>query len=320
MTTASMLPEAILMTDSIFDYSTMVEYYTARALTNQGDALRAMAGIIRRFTKVMKCRFFEGLPTALFDIFLLFRGNLLRRRPSFPSYSWTGWKGAVDFKSNGIHDEANDWLRYRTWIVWYKRSVSGYTSLVWDPDANESFQAKDLSVYGYRERHPFSSRRTVPRHLQTTRTAPTQDVTFHRPVPDYPMLQFWTITGFYSISGIDVFNGTGFLVDRSGIRCGMLWLDNFEESTFFEVGPFEVMLLSESNSVWYSEYSDSKYFEGLTREHYPKGDNEQWGFYSVLILEWLDGIAERRGFGSLFQGAIDKCLSPGPVWKEIFLA
>jgi hypothetical protein len=71
------------------DYQIMLLYYSRRALTFQGDVLKAMGGIMRRLSVKMKCRFLEGLPTASLDLFLLFHshGSLLRRRAGFPSYS-----------------------------------------------------------------------------------------------------------------------------------------------------------------------------------------------------------------------------------------
>ncbi|KAH9209037.1 heterokaryon incompatibility protein-domain-containing protein [Leptodontidium sp. 2 PMI_412] len=315
-TVGSLLPEAIRGDEPLFDYSVMLFYYTARVLTNQEDALRAMAGVIRRFTEVMKCRFFEGLPTVLFDVFLLFRGRLLHRRPSFPSYSWTGWRGGVDFEMSDFFVGTNDWLRDRTWIIWYKRSASGVTNLVWDPEANESFPSQDLTYKGYRKRCPFSARCQALKHLDTTRTAPTQDMVFSRSVPPYAMLQFWTLAVFYTIGDVDEFKGIGYLLDRNQIKCGKVFLDSFEESTFFEQpGPFEAILLSQASDV-----KDSGELETCSSEYYPKKSDEQWRHYNILLLEWHDGIAERRGIGHVFQRAIENSLTPGPIWKEIFMA
>ena len=39
-----------------------------------------------------------------------------------------------------------------------------------------------------------------------------------------------------------------------------------------------------------------------------------------FIESCCDGIAERRGIGTIFKRAIESNLAPGPVWKEIFLA
>jgi hypothetical protein len=76
------------------DYGSMLYYYTARLLTDQDDALRAMTGIVRRFTKAMGCKFFEGLPTALFDIFLLFKAPYCADDLHFPAIA--GQAGAAE--------------------------------------------------------------------------------------------------------------------------------------------------------------------------------------------------------------------------------
>lgn len=322
MTQGSMLPEAIKMAYPIFDYASMLFYYTKRALTSQNDAPRAMAGIIRRFTEAMKCQFFQGLPTAMFDRFLTFHayGCALHRRTSFPSYSWMGWRGAIDVDLTYGPDkdtDNNDWLEKRTWIIWYKRSPSGITNLVWDPDANEFFPSRDMEYIGYRNRRPFADGRRLTGNRDTRRTMPTEDVSFSRTVPLYPILQFWTMSLFYNISDIDVFMATGHLADSNNNKCGRVWLDGFEETTYFESqGPFEVILLSESYS-----HSFTRKLETHPQRSYNRVTGEGcWTYYYVLILEWQGGIAERRGFGFLYQSAVGSSLAPGPVWKEIFLA
>lgn len=310
------------MTHPVFDYTTMLFYYTKRALTSQNDAPRAMAGIIRRFTEAMKCQFFQGLPTAMFDRFLVFHafGGVLHRRPSFPSYSWMGWRGSIDVDLRDgpdSRDYSNDWLKNRTWIIWYKRSPSGITNLVWDPDANEFFPSGDMEYVGYRNRSSFADGRRLTRNQNTRRTMPTEEVSFSGTVPPYPILQFWTMSLFYTISDIDVFMATGYLADSNNDKCGRVWLDGFEETSYFESqGPFEVILLSESYSHPFAE----------KLEHQPECSYNRvtgagyWTYYNVLLLEWQGGIAERRGFGFLHQSALRSSLAPGPVWKEIFLA
>lgn len=319
----SLLPIAVEMKDPTWDYAIFLFYYSKRALTNQNDALRAMAGIIRRFTEAMKCRFLGGLPTASFDRFIIFYafGNSLHRRANFPSYSWAGWRGAinvVDCPGRDSDDsDGNGWLRNRTWIIWYKRNPSGITSLVWDPIANESFPSWDMEYLGYRDRRPFFDGRPAFEQLNIKRTAPTEDVSFSRTVPTYPILQFWTLSVFYKIKNIDVFAATSYLVDRNKNKCGFVWLDGFEETTFFESdGPFNFILLSESDKNPHSMDLDDE-FESNGR--YPR-KVDQWRYYHILLLEWEGGIAERRGFGVIFQDAVAASLSPGPLWSEIFLA
>ncbi|KAF5640539.1 hypothetical protein F52700_3690 [Fusarium sp. NRRL 52700] len=310
--------EAVYMDDPLKDFSYVLFFYTQKVLTNQNDTSRAMAGIIRRISKAMKCSFFQGLPTATFDLFITFCAfpNTLHRRSIFPSYSWTGWRGSIDMDSvTPANNEANTWLRDRTWVVWYKRNPSGIASLVWDPDANPSFPLSDMKYAGYRHRRPFSDGRYVPGQLDTRRTMPTEQVSFSREVPAYPMLQFWTLSLFYRIFEIDVFRATGYLEDSNSNICGFVSLDGFEETDFFKSrGSYEIILLSEARAC------SLVGLKGISwRDLYPLTGG-QWRFYNIMILEWYGGIAERRGFGVLNQGAVEFSLAPGPSWKEIFLA
>lgn len=126
----------------------------------------------------------------------------------------------------------NDWLKEKTWIIWYKRNPSGITHLVWDPEVNESFPFEDMTYRGYRERCPFDFERKISQYLNVARTAPTQDLSLRCDVPDYPLLQFWTLATFYTVECIDVFWAVAYLADRNCDICGSVWLDGFEESTF----------------------------------------------------------------------------------------
>ncbi|KAF5571126.1 hypothetical protein FPHYL_642 [Fusarium phyllophilum] len=322
-TSRFLLPSDVLMNDPSLSLSIMLFYYTKRVLTNQNDASRAMAGITRRIAERMKCDFFQGLPAAMFDLFITFfaYGTITHRCSTFPSYSWTGWRGSVDVdlqlsnENMTWPENINVWLRYRTWIIWYKRSSSGIASLVWDPGANSSFPLSDLNYAGYRRRRPFADGRHIPRRLDTRRTLPSEQVSFSREVPSYPMLQFWTLSLFYRISDIDVFNATGYLQDSNHNKCGFVRLDGFGETEFFESrGFFEIILLSEA-----THHKSLATFPEQWQDQYPLAAG-QCKYYHIMILEWHGGIAERRGFGLLHQGAVEFSLAPGPSWKEIFLA
>ncbi|KAH7324569.1 heterokaryon incompatibility protein-domain-containing protein [Stachybotrys elegans] len=290
ITYTSMLPDAALLTDPINDYAIMLLYYTKRLLTNEGDVLMAMAGIIRRVSEMVKYRFFQGLPPAALDAFITFQGSMLRRRRGFPSYSWVGWRGCIDCIDLG---DANSWLAYKTWIIWYKRSASGVTNLVWDIAANESFPVHDQNHVGYRQRRPFHS--FVPLGISTVRTAPTEQLDPPPIAMDYPLLQFWTLALWLKLSSVDAFSATCSVCGQNGAIGGELFLDGFEESTFFsETQPLEFVILS------YLENTDDR-------------------FYAMLV-EWADGVAERRGMGWIPVSMTQYSFYPGPQWKEILLA
>jgi len=127
-------------------------------------------------------------------------------------------------------------------------------------------------------------------------TNPTRDFDFRLPTRPYPFFQFWTLAVFFHIddTSIDVFLASTNIISDEGLRCGDVGMDGFEEMTFFEsTGPFEFILLSGH------EFMDS---------------------YNVMMLEWVDGVAERRGIGKIYKACVARSCALGPVWKEILLA
>lgn len=115
------------------DLATVLGHYTQRALGNQGDALRAIAGLLRHFSERLKCGFLQGLPVAVFDLFILFMCSTsdihLHRRSGFPSYSWAGWRGGIELELPT--NKRNEWLALKTWIIWHVRNPAGDTAPVW---------------------------------------------------------------------------------------------------------------------------------------------------------------------------------------------
>lgn len=265
------------------EYRTILLYYTTRALTNQADTLLAMAGIVRRLSSKMRSRFFQGLPAASFDTFMIFTGSLLRRRQGFPSYSWCGWIGRVNFY-RPINE--NSWLCHKTWIIWYKRSSSGSVNLVWDITANETFPTAYMNFAGYRYRLPFGSRHGLK--FSTSRTTPTQEFYFEREFPPYPILQFWTLAVYFTISDFEVFSASASIQDKFGTPCGHIEMDGFEETTFFETSSsLEFILLSDGDYP-----RDDWKFGDKGNSNYP-ANSVELPCYHVLLLEWIGGIAER---------------------------
>lgn len=82
---------------SLWVYQKLCEDYSRRFLRNDGDALRATAGISRPLFAGMGTFGTEGLPAHLLDMFLLFVSpeSRLRRRHEFASFSWSGWEGKI---------------------------------------------------------------------------------------------------------------------------------------------------------------------------------------------------------------------------------
>ncbi|KAF5236798.1 hypothetical protein FANTH_11119 [Fusarium anthophilum] len=243
---------AIHMADPVYDYANILENYTARALTNQNDVLRAMA----------------GLPTEALDAFIIFeaRGSCLHRRPCFPSYSWCGWQGHISVET----PRRGEWFS---------------TCLISDEDAPR---------IGYRQRPRFNT--LVLSGFLTTHTAPTKKPPLPSLLPQYPLLQFWTLSLRLKLTNLDVFTGQCHVQGKSGTDCGVLYLDGFEDFTVFcSSDLFDVIVLSEHVDM-----------DGYC--------------YNVMLLEYSEGLAERRGVGRIYQDRVNDSFTPGPIWKEIILA
>jgi hypothetical protein len=98
-------------------------------------------------------------------------------------------------------------------------------------------------------------------------------------------------------------------------------MDGFEETTFFKSkNPLEFIILSErQKESKYMEYIDPNFRDNEdTEEVYRSRETSK--DYNVVLLEWNGGIAERRGLGIMYKEAVERSFTPGPLWKEVFLA
>ena len=308
------LPLALEMRNPTEDFARLLFYYSKRSLTYQADVLNAMAGIIRRLSSNGKCRFLEGMPAAAVDLFILFRsdGSPLHRRQGFPSYSWTGWRGSLIIPDQCRFGDWDEWLNGHTWIRWYWRGPAGILDLVWDPVANEQSPFNNLKYFGYRRRYfdcPHVELTTVP-------TQPTEDR--KTGVRAYNLLQFWTLSVFFHLRIVDSVRGEALVWDLPHDRpCGRLFLDGLEDGQFHASDTsIEIIVLS-------SVLDRAGFrFEGRTAPRdwlQDSGLDPTTPAYNVMAIEWMGGVAERRGIGVISQGSVADSYPPGPVWKEIVL-
>ncbi|KAK2608474.1 hypothetical protein QQS21_002936 [Conoideocrella luteorostrata] len=95
------------------EYSRLVKGYTGRKMTNESDRLIGFDGILDLLRKAFCFRTVQGLPEPIFNFALLWQpGERMKRvsadektgRPRFPSWSWAGWKGLVEYEN---WDEVN---------------------------------------------------------------------------------------------------------------------------------------------------------------------------------------------------------------------
>ncbi|KAL2802428.1 heterokaryon incompatibility protein-domain-containing protein [Aspergillus granulosus] len=303
-------------------YETLVFYYTERQLTNDGDAINAFAGMMRVVQERLATPFLHGLPTCSFDISILFVGCHLRRRSAFPSYSWAGWAGPVEWLPSrewsyeeetgdtSVSVPAREWLNTATWIDWYARasdqSIKPVIPQVADVDSTCRVE------YVHRS-HALWERRRLP----------TEDLDLVAVIhePGFVLLQFWTYVVHLGLAlgSPKELPGTGgvlprpltslLVVDERGNTCGYVIPNNL--SLVPKENPVEFVVLSECSEVRSHNYTPPWSPEGPA--------TTQRAFRWVMLITRENGIAERRGIGVIHEDAVEHSYPPGPVWREVVL-
>lgn len=284
------------MLEPVRDYKELVREYSKRALTTQGDALRAMSGITRRISESMQWHFVSGIPTVAIENVMMFRRRdfqSLSRRHDFPSYSWLGWKGAMDFME-GLYF-------LDRWIKWYVRDSSGIIHHVQEPVSEGRSKPGLDSV--------VSDDVVLPQKpnfgqvdLRLDQTLPSDNIQLdHKST--LPLLQFWSLAVFFELTDVDYVKGLAYILHPSGVPAGGIFLDGLDEYHVPKTGEF--ILLCKTIP---SHKDGEKLMPGTRKE-----------MYTVMLIEWNNHVAERRGIGLI--GALDfkDSLAPGPIWKEFIL-
>ncbi|KAK2771119.1 hypothetical protein CKAH01_14483 [Colletotrichum kahawae] len=252
--------------------SNMLWHYTTRKLTYPSDILNAMDGIFRALSFRCKCSFFQGMPVAALDLYLLFNIAPTKRCRSFPSYSWTGWHGQIVFRivvgstyRHGFPDEhhtrkKNAWLSKHTWIVWYRCKPSTRAiARIWDINQNTGFSDLTENDIGYRNIRSFRPKRGKSRLSlddATTDPSPLYDVIDQSRYP-YPLLQFWTVAVYLNAA---FWGPTGAcLYHRNGVQCGSLFINSASiKPRLKEWEPVELIILSEH---WENSGNSPQHFQ-----------------------------------------------------------
>ena len=339
-------------------FDDLIMYYSQRELSYDSDALNAAAGLLRMLTGRLGCEMIQGLPTFGLDAYLLFvtthDKSIPKRRVQFASYSWAGWKGRVDwFEHAYVYfksplKEPPGWVRERAWISWTELRPNGIACSISNlPEIMSDSSLLKSAARTRLETEIPSIRRDVEQVvLKIT------DANLARRY-QYPLLTFMTVSVIFKV-GVeadlkDEETSIFELSDKESNICGYVWYDQSPPEILKDHSEF--ILLSETN------YGHRK-FPMLSTEVGPDGLQVQsggeearnvhngdddtgnqspeqeidaqktdewgysldWGFYWVLLIEWDNGVAERRGIGQIYKTAAEKSFPPGPAWKQIYLA
>jgi hypothetical protein len=305
------MPTRIFREKPFVQFTSAVELYTRRELTNPDDILNGFEGVERVLEKRLNISIFYGLMEGMMDASLLWESSKrLRRRRGFPSWSWSGWLGEIQWKYT---DDAQSWIE---WHNCYPRSDHSFPEqdtkrcpppipqpeqkidlMLHDPSISPSILRFSTVSASFKLSAAQAIHKSVISPLRKRLTGPSALSTV-RPAPADPKLIRAGIT------------------DRDGHWCGTI---NLDEWWLCQVGrPLEFLIMSKVNAFTEDELA---LWEGILPDSveeivYKRPD---YGVYNILLVTQQRGIYTRQGLGRILVGSLERSLEPGPLWKDILL-
>ena len=265
--------------------------YSLRDLTYDYDAINALGGMLRRVSVICKTQILQGIPEQKLPIFLDFLMYGTRRRPMFPSWSWSGWKGEVfhiDLDDSDLVSE----------IVFETIGKGGITREVWCPDIDTSDRVE-----------------TTKAECQLTTTETDQP----RTLRSYSLLKFTTqvfdLPCNYVSRSDSKFDGMAddyghaphfVLLDGQQKPIGFLFYD-LEDALEAVPSPLRLAVLGRGGF-----FKPQLSYSSTFKRHQLIKDLYMSETVRVLHLIEVEGVWERRGIGSIFAASI---LSNFDAWK-----
>jgi hypothetical protein len=311
-------------------YFSLVRGFNSRTLTYESDAVRAFSAIIDVFSRSFRGGFLFGIPEFVFDVGLLWSANKpLKRRKSFPSWSWVGWSGETDLVSHEIW-QPEPWsdTKVHIWpaVVWEKRHGESSTYVridnsyhLYQSMADNDLEA-DLPPGRFRKEGVFS-------HYTI------QDQKFLHPFPiaagpSAPAIDVWSPLLKCQAKRCVLFLGrpcddTGLdesheclvieLKDKNGAQVGVIESGFTDEKDYIQGEPCSILAISEGRAKRSKEDDDEwEDFPSMWQvfnemDLIPELQNEDYyNFYNVLWIEREKGISYRKALGRVVKAAWER--------------
>ena len=265
--------------------------FQKRSLSFDDDAINAMAGILTRISSLGGIQIWQGVLEAWLPFFLVFASHEYhqgtRRRGSFPSWSWAGWAGQIDWYSDvgTVHCEFQE------------VDHDGATRSLWRPDESIEARMKPKDRRGL-----LNSPQTVP---------PWMSRSYHLLKFKTTVLKLRWMPLMESLTPVFDKSRVSILVDKTLQPVGLLFCDDCG-TIDLPKGALQFAVLGKDieSQLFSQRYMDRKQIvKQFLRPPLA------W----VMYLVHTNGVRERRGLGIVSQGCLQDSLSPGPRQEIIFL-
>nr|KAK5434533.1 hypothetical protein LTR18_010408 [Exophiala xenobiotica] len=304
------MPTRIFRMKPFVQFTSAVELYTRRELTNPVDILNAFEGVQLVLEKRIGANIYYGSLETMMNSSLMWESNKrLLRRPGFPSWSWSGWIGEIQWKyTEPAH----------SWIEWHADQADGIHSFPqqgWEliqPPIERPGTAGPMSRHNMSKAFPLLHFRTITAHFRLTSPA-----LIHKSVIS-PLRK--RLTGPSALSTVRPAPADPGLIrvgiaDKHDLWCGTIDLDMIWMSRAGR--PFEFLIMSQVSQFTDDELS---FWEGTLPDDVEDIlAGRKYGVYIVLLVSKRAGIYYREGLGRIMIEGLDRALDPGPEWKDIVL-
>lgn len=311
------MPTRIFREKPFVQYTSAVELYTRRELTNPVDILDAFAGVQQVLEKRLATTIYFGLFEAMMNSSLTWESSKkLVRRSRFPSWSWAGWLGEIQWK---FTDAARSWIewhhaedgtdephhfpsqlvpRIEPPIPWHKHRRKVARKVGGNCEGSPLLHFHTV-VATFALQYPTPVHKQIISPLRKRLTGPSALPTV-RPAPADPGL---IRTG---------------IVDRDGNWCGTIDLDDDKWGP--RIGfPLQFLVMSRVSRFAEDEINTWRhlpYFPDSAEEEITKFD---YGVYNVILVSEHNGVFYREAIGRILASAISKAHDPEPHWRDVLL-
>jgi hypothetical protein len=294
-------------------YEALMQEYTRRTLGTPRDGLNAIQGIFNLIAETGPCRgvkFIHGLPTARFDLALLWKPFTRARKMHsdrkdrvVPTWSWASW-----FSTSGpaTYYDMSDFFCYssiRGAVTWYVLGKDGVSKLLAAKDVESTKGVCGLPWTGesppvppplpgsiiprdefYLHFYTSTARFSIGARLEWDSLRPAVD---NLPVNMRPFVQDWTGNHTYEV------------LDRTGVCIGHVILVDSDISAF-RFGTWEFVFLSYANDFDQMVHEDSLATLNGLRDAKGKHD-----IVSCMMVgrDQETGFVERCAVGKVLQSA-----------------
>ena len=299
------MPTRIFQQRPFAQFTSAIELYTRRHLTFESDILNAFEGVGRVLQQRMNSPLLSGVPEKVLDSSLLWESlQPLRRRAGFPSWSWVGWVGEIQWTLPGLPDSVQSWIEWRTSDkrLIYQEQDRTYQHIPpssigplklpkgVSPGASQLLRFKSISVF-LKISEPSTAVSSEPPPLRRRQSSSTALPTT-RPTTLSPSLIRAGIT------------------DHNGMWCGTILLEKAWSLRIGDVVEFVVLSICPN-------FTDSEV--RAWPEHLSETKTSDGQVFNVILIKREVSIVERIGLGRVKQSAIEESFPPGPGWDEFLL-